>query len=1535
MSKKSITVAFWASLLYSLVAGLWILFSDRLLGEFIRDPEQLTQMEIYKGWAFVVTTGSLLFFILRRSLEKESQKIEQLKKAEALTRLQNETLQMIAGGRPLQETLDTLLRGVEALSPAARASILLLEADGLHLRHGAAPSLPAEYIRAIDGAAIGPNAGSCGTAAFRGSPVFTSDIAHDPLWADYKHLALPHGLASCWSTPILDEQKKVLGTFAVYHPAPGLPQAGDVAVIELVTHTAATAIIKERAEKKLRGSEERFRTLVEQASDAIFVHDAEGRLLDANQSACQCLGYSRKELLRMTVMDIAEGIRLAEMRQLWQELQPGQSQMVRGRHRRKDGTSFPVEISLTTYEIQGQRVFAALVRNISERREYEDQLAQSVSLLRATIESSGSGLLVVDTEGKITTYNNRFLEMWQIPAEVAALGDDVVLLKLVLEQLQSPEDFLRRVQELYARPEEESYDTLYFKDGRIFDRVSRPQRLGNKIIGRVWSFRDVTERMRAEQKLTASEESYRNFFNTIGDAIYVLDEAGKFLAVNDGAVAMYGHTRETFIGRTPEFLSAPGRNDLATIPPLLQRAFAGEPQQFNWWGLRKNGEIFPKEVRLQKGTYFGRTVVFASGRDITQRQQAEAALEHERQLLRTLIDLAPDFIFVKDTESRYLVVNEALAKCYCHPPAKMLNHTDADFLSAELAARFRTSELKVLAADSFCSYEDTVTFPDGQPRTVVTNMVAFRDPQGNIAGLVGIGHDITKQQRAEKSMRLQSFALEAAANAIVITDPHGNIEWANPAFSASSGYALAECLGKNPRELVRSGQHSKEFYQAMWQTILAGNVWHGELTNRRKDGSFYLEEMTITPLHDGLNRITHFVAIKQDITERKKTVEALATSQALYSSLVGQMPAGVFRKDAEGRFVFINSRFCELEHLKPEEIIGRDAKELAEYKLQLAREKRQYIGDINEINYLKIGFEHHKTIMATGQTVEIIEEYTLPAGEKRFFQALKSPVFDSNKKIIGSQGVVFDITENRRTSEKLRQADERTKFYMDRMPLAFIAFDRDFRVAEWNHAAEEIFGWSTAEAMGQHAYQLIVPPEAQPQVNRVWADVLHGGSIASNSVNENVTKNGRRITCEWQNTPWRDADGQICGSLSIVTDITDKLRMDKERQNLETQLRQSQKMEAVGQLSGGIAHDFNNILTVIQGNAALLQGLNLQPAEIRDCSDQIARAGDRAAGLTRQLLMFARKQQMQPVNLDLNETVAQMTKMLQRILGEDIALRAEYSPALPPIHADIGMIEQIILNLAVNARDAMPGGGKLTIRTKVENFQPAARGTTGPAQTHVCLTITDTGAGIAPEILPRIFEPFFTTKEVGKGTGLGLATVYGIMQQHHGEITVQSEPGKGASFNVYFPVAPAPVAGKTAAPTRKVLPSGNETILLVEDEFPLLTFVSELLQRCGYTVLEAGSGPAALKIWQEHRDRISLVVTDIIMPENVNGIELGRQLLAEKPALKIIYISGYTGNLEGHLSTLTEGVNFLRKPFKPEAIAELIRKNLDGKNGGK
>jgi len=1394
MSQKPSTVALRASLFYAIIAGLWILFSDQLVEKLVRDREWMTRLEIFKGWFFVAFTGILFFLVLRRLLASEQEKQAELKVAEARMKLQKDALEMIATGKPLPATLEMMLRSIETLMPETTASILLLDADGVHLRHGAAPSLPAEYIRAIDGAAIGPKAGSCGTAAFRGSPVFVSNIADDPLWSDYKQLALPHGLRACWSTPIFDEQKKVLGTFAIYHRQPGLPATNDIRIIELVTATAATAILKARTEESLRESEERFRTLVEQASDAIFTHDMDGRLVDVNERACAILGYSREELLRLTVAQFPP----EEVRAICQNLRPGEFKIVPGQHRRKDGTTFPVEASLSLHQVRGQKLTAALVRDVTERKEYEAKLAQSFSLLRTTLEASTSGILAVDDHGKISAYNQRFLQLWNIPAELATAAPDDVVLEFARPQLADPEAFLRRVRELYAQPEAESFDTLQLKNGRVLERSSRPQRLGEKIVGRVWSFWDVTEQRRAEQQLAVSEASYRNFFNTISDAIFVLDETGKFLAVNDGAVAMYGLAKEEMIGQTPELLSAPGRNDSAATAALIQRALAGEPQQFEWWGRRKNGAVFPKEVHLEKGSYFGRPVLFASGRDISKRRQAEADLRYERQLLRTLIDLAPDLIFVKDTESRYLIVNTALAACYGQTPAQMLGRADADFLPAKMAAHFRASELRVMAANTCFAFEDTIVFPDGKSRTLVTNMVAFHNGLGKVCGLVGIGRDVTGERTIEKSMRLQSVALEAAANAILITDHNGSIEWVNPAFTRCTGYTLAECLGKNPRALLRSGKHDRAFYQHLWDTILAGQIWHGEMTNRRKDGSLFHEEMTITPLLDRENRTTHFIAIRQDITERKAMEQSLLKTQAMYSSLVEQMPVCVFRKNVAGCYEFANWHYCELKGLQREDIIGHTPQAVA----NLMFNKPTIAGRKNpdERQFAIEGEGHHEAIMRDGKTIEVDREFSTPDGQLRFFHVVKSPVYDNHHRLIGSQGVMFDIT--------------------------------------------------------------------------------------------------------------------------------DKQRMEKERQNLETQLRQSQKMEAIGQLSGGIAHDFNNILTVIQGNAALLLDFDQNPAEIRECATQISDAAERAAGLTRQLLLFSRKQQMLPVPLNLNETVTQMTRMLQRILGEDIALRSEYAPALPRIHADAGMIEQIILNLAVNARDAMPDGGKLTIRTWVENFRPEDRPENAPAEPHVGLSMTDTGTGIAPEILPRIFDPFFTTKEVGKGTGLGLATVYGIVQQHHGQIRVQSELNGGSTFTIYFPAWSESESMPAEPVARNPAARGSETILVVEDESPLRALVSDLLRRHGYSVLLAGSGPAALALWAAHREQIQLVFTDIIMPEGVNGLELGRQLQANKPALKIIYTSGYTGDTPQSIA-LVEGTNFIRKPFRPEILLNLIRKILD------
>jgi len=313
--------------------------------------------------------------------------------------------------------------------------------------------------------------------------------------------------------------------------------------------------------------------------------------------------------------------------------------------------------------------------------------------------------------------------------------------------------------------------------------------------------------------------------------------------------------------------------------------------------------------------------------------------------------------------------------------------------------------------------------------------------------------------------------------------------------------------------------------------------------------------------------------------------------------------------------------------------------------------------------------------------------------------------------------------------------------------------------------------------------------------------------------------------------------------------------------------------------------------------------------------------------------MFSRKQNMQPANLNLNQVTGQMTKMLQRVLSEDISLAANYAPHLPLINADAGMMEQILMNLAVNSRDAMPKGGKLTITTGTARLNPSQAGQNSQLAPglYVRLTVTDTGTGIAAENLPHIFEPFFTTKEAGKGTGLGLATVYGIVEQHRGWVNVTSEPDRGTTFNIYFPAVAGDPAEPGSEPAPAKLPQGTETIFVVEDATAVRTIVCQTLRRCGYNVLQAESGREALAVWPEYKDRVDLLLTDIVMPNGLTGFELARQLQDAKPGLKVIYTSGYSGDLEGNRSELVEGFNFLQKPYAAPKLAEAVRKNLDQK----
>jgi CheY-like chemotaxis protein len=371
-------------------------------------------------------------------------------------------------------------------------------------------------------------------------------------------------------------------------------------------------------------------------------------------------------------------------------------------------------------------------------------------------------------------------------------------------------------------------------------------------------------------------------------------------------------------------------------------------------------------------------------------------------------------------------------------------------------------------------------------------------------------------------------------------------------------------------------------------------------------------------------------------------------------------------------------------------------------------------------------------------------------------------------------------------------------------------------------------------------------------------------------------------------------------------------------------------MEAIGQLAGGVAHDFNNILAVVLMNASeLSDDANATPAQAEGLNE-IIQAAERGANLTRQMLTFSRRQVMQMHALDLNDVVVGVTKMLQRIIGEDIVLQTRLAPDDMLVWGDSGMIEQVLLNLAVNARDAMPEGGHLTIELSNSVVDElAAKAHKGKAGDFVLLTVRDDGFGISAEHLARIFEPFYTTKAAGKGTGLGLATLHGIVEQHHGWVVVESEVGQGTAFFIYLPrlLATKQLPGEQTAPV--ILNGGTETILVVEDEKSLRTLAVRVLKHSGYRVLEASDGPEALKVWHEHYREVDLLVTDVIMPGGMSGGKLADQLRSEKPGLKVIYMSGYSGDVAGIGLNLRDGRQFLQKPFPPSKLVQTVREYLD------
>jgi PAS domain S-box-containing protein len=536
-------------------------------------------------------------------------------------------------------------------------------------------------------------------------------------------------------------------------------------------------------------------------------------------------------------------------------------------------------------------------------------------------------------------------------------------------------------------------------------------------------------------------------------------------------------------------------------------------------------------------------------------------------------------------------------------------------------------------------------------------------------------------------------------------------------------------------------------------------------------------------------------------------------------------------------------------------------------------------------------------------------------------------VRDESGRPLYVQGYLLDITGAKRAAEEIVRAKEYSETLIRTANVMIVGLDAEGRILVFNEAAEKITGYALEELAGRDWFEAIVPRERYPEV---WADFegwTEGGGLPETFENPIQTKSGEERFISWRNSEVTEG-GRPIGTISFGIDVT-------ERKTLEEQLRQSQKMEAVGRLAGGIAHDFNNLLTAISGYSdfALAQ---VDPAsEAAGDIEEIRKAADRASSLTSQLLAFSRRQVLRPQVLDLNAIVTDMEAMLRRLIGEHIRLKVRLEGALEFARLDRGQMEQVLMNLALNARDAMPEGGDLIITTKnVLVDEGRANGHVGlEPGSYVMLVVSDTGAGMDDETKARAFEPFFTTKAPGKGTGLGLATVYGIVKQSGGSIWVDTMPGKGSIFTIFLPRAWEGARQAPVAPAEQNGAQGSETILLVEDESVVRSLVRKMLEGSGYTILEAEDGKQAFALSREHGGTIDLLLTDVVMP-GMNGRELAERLWFSRPELRVLYMSGYTDSRVFNPDVLDPGSAFLHKPFTMSELAGKVRDVLDTPRAG-
>jgi two-component system, cell cycle sensor histidine kinase and response regulator CckA len=931
-----------------------------------------------------------------------------------------------------------------------------------------------------------------------------------------------------------------------------------------------------------------------------------------------------------------------------------------------------------------------------------------------------------------------------------------------------------------------------------------------------------------------------------------------------------------------------------------------------------------------------------------------------------MVGLLPDLFYRLSPAGELLWANPATANTLACAPNELIGKTFETAFPPNLTGQSWESIAAHLQRHQRLVFEHPLPGSASNRWFETRLCLAAATPDGR-AEIMGVTREIgapertdKRFQRVEQALRLFEYCIEAAPESVHWLGPDGKVLYANQTMCRTLGYSKAELESLHLWEIDPTyGQDRFAAEWASYQVDRRGGGVFIETTHRRKDGTLIAVE--VLSKHIWIGDLELHVAFARDITERRQAEQQIRHLNRLYAVLCHVNQLTVRASDvpsmvaqtcslaaAQGDFplVCIAQFSPDRRSLSFAGIAGTDhhlIERLRQYAPPRLIPRLLPTVDWTEQRSLLLAANHLQSLpapwgeMARAAELRAATVVPIRSGGQVWgvigFAARDPDYFgDREQELVREVGLDLGCgienlereSERQRLQHLIRASEERYRSLVETTNDWIWEIDAGCRYTYASSKVQDLLGYPPEEVLGRTPFELMPSGEAD-RVKVMFANILARRQPFAMLENTNRHRDGRLVILETSGVPVLGPTGAFQGFRGIDRDVT-------ERKRLEAQLLQAQRMEAVGQLAGGVAHDFNNILAAMMLQLGLLQSQSRLDPHTRNALGDLETQASRAANLTRQLLLFGRRSVMEIRSLALNTVILDLLKMLCPLLGEHIQIDFHRHEPLPPIEGDAGMIEQVLMNLAVNARDAMPNGGRLLIQTEVVELTANLTDseTDHPPGTYVRLSVSDTGAGMDQSTIKRIFEPFFTTKDVGKGSGLGLATVYGIVRQHQGWLEVESAPGEGSTFRVWFPATSRPLPPPSSPPPLAPAAGGHETLLLVEDEPSVRQFTAECLRLFGYQVLEAINAAQALAIWRLHAREIALLFTDMVMPGGTTGLELAEQLHAEKPALKVILCTGYSTELAQHDREHLRGVVYLQKPFGQTVLGAVVRACLDG-----